>query len=85
MDEKSESERVEWTHLDPILQLDLATSVHGDVLESLSRTIVRFAAALKGLQHGGLINTPRDVGVESARAARTSFIASEPTGESGRT
>ena len=37
------------THLDPILQFDLATGVHRDVLESLSRTIVRFAAGLKGL------------------------------------
>ena len=36
-------------YLDPILQLDLATSVHGDVLKSLACAIVRFAAALKGL------------------------------------
>lgn len=79
MDEKrTGDDGGQWTYLDPILQFDLATSVDGDVLESLSRTIVRFAAALKGLQHGSLVNTPRDVGVESAGAARTSFMAPDP-------
>ena len=74
------------THFDPILQFDLATGVHRDVLESLSRTIVRFAAGLKGLQHGSFVNAPRYVGVESAGAARTSFSrCTGPTVKGGRT
>jgi hypothetical protein len=58
------------TYLDPILQLDLATGVHRDVLERLACAIVRFAAALEGLQYGSLVYAPRDVGVEGAGAAR---------------
>jgi hypothetical protein len=42
-------EKKEMTHFDPILQLDLATGIHRDVLKSLAYAIVRFAAALKGL------------------------------------
>ncbi len=36
-------------HLDPILQLDLTTGIHGDVFERLTCAIVGFATALKGL------------------------------------
>ena len=64
-------EKKEMTHFDPIFQLDLATGIHRHVLKSLAYTIVRFAAALKGLQHGSLVYAPRDVGMKSAGAART--------------
>ena len=62
------------TYLDPILQLDLATGVHRDVLERLACTIVRFSAGLKGLQYRSLVYAPRDVGVKGAGAARTGVI-----------
>ena len=74
----------EMTYLDPILQLDLATGVHRDVLERLACAIVRFAAALEGLQHGSLVYAPRDVGVEGAGAARAASLHYDrPTGEGG--
>ena len=36
-------------HFNPIFQLDFATGIHRDVLKSFACSIVRFAAALKGL------------------------------------
>ncbi len=57
------------THLDPILQLDLATGVHRDMFKGFACTIIRFSAALKGLYYGRLVYAPGNICMKSADAA----------------
>jgi len=44
-------------HLDPIVQLDLSTGVHTNMLEGFSRDIIRLTTRLKGLKDSRFVDT----------------------------
>lgn len=46
-------------HLDPVLQLDLTTSIYCDVLEGLPRTVVRLSCGLQNVQDVRLVDSTR--------------------------
>ena len=49
-------------YLNPVVELDLSTRVHADVLQDLSRSIVRLSRRLQRLQNALLVDPPGSVG-----------------------
>ena len=49
-------------YLDPVVELDLSTRVHADMLQDLSRSIVRLSGRLQRLQNALLVDPPGSVG-----------------------
>lgn len=74
-------DQVPMSYLNPVVQLNLATGIDTDVLQSFPCNIVRLSARLQSLQNGRLVDSSRGICVQRAiraisewRAASDSYV-----------